>query len=288
MNTLVVRLSSLGDVVLTGAVTGALHPVTFLTSRRYAEVAAALPGVVEVIAWEDGVEGLARRHDTVIDLHASPRSRWLTRGCNARRVDRYDIQRRLRVALKTPPAPSVVDRYAQAAQTEPAPLPWLDVKGTSDTLLLFPGAAHSTKRWPVQRFAEIRRRWIDEQGSVLVMGSEAERALCSEIAQSDDELLVENGFSGTIAAMGRGRKAIGADSGLTHLAAAAGIPTVVLLGPTTAQDGFWSHALSTASVPLSCRPCSRFGGAICPIGDHACMEDLTADMAWRALLEVGA
>ena len=112
--------------------------------------------------------------------------------------------------------------------------------------------------------------------------------MCREIAQSEDELLVENGFAGTIAAMGRGRKAIGSDSGLTHLAAAAGIPTVVLLGPTTVQDGFWSHALGTASVPLSCRPCSRFGGAICPIGDHACMEDLTADMAWRALLEVAA
>ena len=43
MRTLVIRFSSLGDIVLSGAVTAALGDVEYLTLERYAELAAALP-----------------------------------------------------------------------------------------------------------------------------------------------------------------------------------------------------------------------------------------------------
>ena len=67
MQTLVIRFSSLGDIVLAGSVTGALAPVTFLTHSRYADLAAALPGVTQVIRWgEDAIEGPFSR---IVDLH---------------------------------------------------------------------------------------------------------------------------------------------------------------------------------------------------------------------------
>ncbi len=287
MSTLVIRLSSLGDVVLAGAVTGAAAPVSFLTSRRYAAIAAALPGVTEVQAWEDIGHVCTRDHDRIIDLQASPRSRWLTRWAWPRRVARYDLRRRLRVALKTAPAPAVTERYATALGAAPAPLPWVRTAGPRDTLLLFPGAAHATKRWAPTRFAEIRRRWVAAGGRVLVIGSAAEAACCADVAGTEAEVLAEDGFEQTLAELGRGAAAVGADSGLTHLSTAAGIPTVVLFGPTTAQDGFWSHGGIPVSVPLSCRPCSRFGGQVCPMGDHACMDQLTVEQVWAALSSSG-
>jgi heptosyltransferase-2 len=286
MSTLVIRLSSLGDLVLTGAVTEALHPVCFLTSRRYVEIAAALPGVDEVLAWEDRPPLRGRGFERVIDLHASPRSRWLTRGMGASRVRRCDLRRRLRVALKTTPAPGVVERYAEAAGVAAAPIPWLSTAGPHDCLVLLPGAAHSTKRWSPDRFSEIGRRWQAEGGQVIVLGSRSESELCEDVGAGHAEVICEDGFSGALRAMGRAERALGLDSGLTHLAAACGVPTLTLFGPTHREDGFWDARTQACSIELSCRPCSRFGGDVCPMGDHMCMQELSTDRVWSALSQV--
>ncbi len=61
-----------------------------------------------------------------------------------------------------------------------------------------------------------------------------------------------------------------------HLCAAAGMPVVGLFGPTTSRDGFWVHRGEAVELDLSCRPCSRFGGPRCPVGDHACLREIDA------------
>ena len=98
MRTLVIRFSSLGDIVLAGAVTSALGEVEFLTLKRYAERAGHLPGVKAVHIWEETGREATKSFDRIIDLHASPRSRWATafRRAKIRRVERYDFRRRAR------------------------------------------------------------------------------------------------------------------------------------------------------------------------------------------------
>ena len=285
MNTVVVRFSSLGDIVLTGAVTGALAPVTYITLPRYRELAAMLPGVDAVIGY--GVDPLPQAAPRIIDLHASWRSLRVIqqiRGPSSR-VRRHDIRRRMRVALKTGPAPPVVTRYARAAGVAPQPGPWLPV-ASGPSLLLCPTAAHATKQWPLSRYIALGRRW---EGPVHVLGgpadTEAVRAVSDGIG-SHAEGMAERGFRRTLAALGTGRVAVGGDTGLMHLCAAAGLPTVVLFGPTTADDGFWPSPSTAPSVPLYCRPCSRHGGPRCPFGDHRCMVDLRVDTVWEALLGV--
>ena len=76
---------------------------------------------------------------------------------------------------------------------------------------------------------------------------------------------------------------VAGDTGLLHLGAALGLPVVGIFGPTTSADGFWCHAGQVVEAPLSCRPCSRFGGAVCPVGDHACMRDLSIDHVIAAI-----
>ncbi len=286
MSTLVIRFSSLGDIVLTGAVTGALAPVSFLTSRLYSDVAAALPGVERVYVREDGWP--QTRFDRIIDLHASARSRWATMRMHGAvsRIERWDLRRRTRVAFKTQPAPSVVQRYATAAGIQPAALPYLSVAGPRDMLLLCPASAHPTKQWAAQRFVAIGRRWNESGGACMLLGSEQEAPLLTQMAKdigTSTEVLAERGFKETLKALGRGRIALGGDAGLTHLCAAAGIPTAVLLGPTTSDDGFWSHGGHPIEVPLVCRPCSRHGGSTCAFNDHECMQRLSIDAVWQTL-----
>ena len=72
--------------------------------------------------------------------------------------------------------------------------------------------------------------------------------------------------------------AIGNDSGLTHLAVAAGTPALVLFGPTVPALGFLpvgSHRV-VERPELGCRPCAVHGGERCPRGDHACLAEITA------------
>ena len=45
-------------------------------------------------------------------------------------------------------------------------------------------------------------------------------------------------------------------------------PVVGLFGPTTSADGFFSYGGRAVELDLACRPCSRFGGPVCPVGDH--------------------
>lgn len=286
--TLVIRFSSLGDVALTGAVTAGLAPVHLLTRAPFAELARRLEGVERVLIWEERprLSGYAR----IVDLHRSPRSRALTArlGGEVRGVERWDLRRRLRVAFKVgDPPPTVIARYAAAAGVEVAPLPWIALpeRGARETLALAPGAAHATKRWPAASFVALAARW---SGPVAVLGGPEDQALCRAVAAQVGpraEAIAERGFTRTLAALSESRALVAGDTGLAHVAGAAGVPVVGLFGPTTSSDGFWcwGAAGEAVEVPLSCRPCSLHGGPRCPIGDHACLRALSVDAVAAAL-----
>lgn len=269
MATVLIRYSSLGDVVLAGAVAAALGDVWFLTLPRYHDVARRMRGVVGVLAPGDPMPPGAR----VIDLHNNLRSRLVRAD---RRVERQDVRRRARVWLKTRPADPVVTRYARAAGVTPAQAPWLPPARRGDALVIAPGAAHATKRWP--GWQALAARW---DGPVRAIGGPGEEAIVAAIGG-----VCEAGFEATLAALDGAAVLAAGDTGLLHLGAAAGAPVVGVFGPTTSADGFFSHAGEAVELPLACRPCSRFGGPRCPMGDHACLRDLSVDAVLAACRRV--
>lgn len=295
MSRLVIRFSSLGDVVLAAGVTGALGGVSFVTRERYRGVVERFPGVEEVIGLQDGetARALARRLPTtevVVDLHGSTRSKAVCAGLKApvSRVDKLRWERWLRVAFKRQQVlPTVLERYAAACGVEPSPHPWIPLERSgADALALVPGAAHGTKGWPAERFAAVGRRWA---GPVLVLGGPGEETLVASVVDAvraggvAASAVTERGFDATFAALRRTRVLVAGDTGLMHLAAACGVPVVALFGPTHSGDGFWCHPGEVVEVPLPCRPCSRFGGARCPIGDHLCMDGLSVEQVAAAV-----
>ncbi len=293
--TLVVRFSSLGDVVLCGAVTADLGPVIFVTSRAWAPVASRLPGVAQVVALEpgEGVASLARRippHGRRVDLHGSLRSQALALllGGVWDVVDPQRLRRHLRVAFKAAPASPVVQRYGAAARAQPAPVPWLEVDGPRDALLVAPGARHATKRWPVELYAQALAQ-VD--GPMVVLGGPGEQRACGQLVDAlgpRAELVCEAGFEGVFRALGRGRACLAGDTGLAHLCAAAGMPVVTIFGSTHAQDGYWDQRCTPVQLALPCRPCARFGRDRCPFGDLRCLAGLPPEAVRRAVLQVMA
>ena len=297
MRTLVIRFSSLGDVVLASAVTAGLEDVVFVTHQRYAGLVASFPGVKEVIGLypEEGVKSLRSRIpkvDRIVDLHASPRSRVLCRGLGApvSRVRRYDWQRRMRVAFKTRRVlPTVVKRYAETAGVDPVPLPWIPIeRAASPTdLVLIPHALHATKCWPREYYARLAQEW---PGEVVALGGPGEQAQMDALVRESAGAvrgICERGFEGALDAFSRARWVVGGDTGLVHLAAACGVEVLGIFGPTTSSDGFWNARHQSVEASLACRPCSLHGGPGCPLGDHLCMREIQPDRVGR-VLETGS
>lgn len=303
---LIVRFGALGDVVLTTPLLRAIRrrypdaSITYVTKAAYAPLFIHDSRVARVVALAPGtsVAELADRlrhvhADYRLDLHGNLRSFLL----RARLFGSWSSYRKRRLARRafvwlgasgrTPLAP-VAERYFEAARAldvrpdgEPP-----DVAVTSDAIgrarriaagryvVLAPGAAHATKRWPPGHWCDLAAALSARGTTVVGLGTENERPLLSG-AQ------VVDGFGSDLplaAALLRGAQAVVAnDSGLMHLGTAVGTPVVALFGPTVGHFGFLPYRgrATVLERPLPCRPCSLHGGDTCPRGHHRCMMEIT-------------
>jgi ADP-heptose:LPS heptosyltransferase len=146
---------------------------------------------------------------------------------------------------------------------------------------LCPGARHATKRWPgfPALAAGLAARGI---GVVVALGPD-------DGWEGPAEIPVVRGSLVDLAALLAGCDlAIGNDSGLSHVAAAAGTPAIVVFGPTVPALGF--RPVGPGRIvergDLGCRPCAVHGSSKCPRGDHACLEGIAPEEVLRAAADL--
>jgi ADP-heptose:LPS heptosyltransferase len=157
---------------------------------------------------------------------------------------------------------------------------------------LVPGSVWATKRWPSTGFAGVAARLVSERElPVLLLGSDAERALCDEVARKAGDGVTSAAGESTLgqlaAIVSRARLFVGNDSGPTHMAMALGVPTVALFGPTDpGQFDFRGHALVYRD--LDCSACSFYGSERCRLGHWDCMLSITPDDVMGAVSRVFA
>jgi len=152
------------------------------------------------------------------------------------------------------------------------------------------GAYGTAKRWPDHHTARLAKEIVARfDAKVVLICGPAERAsvrqIVREVASPDVVNLAEEPLSIglTKACLSRSDLLITTDSGPRHLAAALGTPTISLFGPTDPRwaDNYHLHDRQL-SIPLDCGPCAKRS---CPLGHHACMEQLTPE---RVLLAIGS
>ncbi|GIW92316.1 MAG: ADP-heptose--LPS heptosyltransferase [Pirellulaceae bacterium] len=159
-------------------------------------------------------------------------------------------------------------------------------------LVLNPGAAYGpAKMWPAEYFAALARRWVHQfPSNVLVLCGPNERDVAFQIERlaGDDRVRSLASFEPDLgrnkACLRRARLVISTDSGPRHIAAAFGVPTVVLFGPT---DPRWSENYHpwqrVVSLKLPCQYCAR---RTCPLKHHRCMRNLTVEQVWPTAVEL--
>lgn len=169
----------------------------------------------------------------------------------------------------------------------------LDNDPRSRVIFIAPGSVWETKRWTPEGFAEVARALIARGFEVTLVGSPAERDVCAAVealAPGVHNVCGQGTLADLVDQFATGRALISNDSGAQHAAAAAGLPTVAVFGPTVLELGYrpWNPRAVVVQEDLPCRPCGKHGHHVCPIGTHACMRDLGAAKVLRALDLLGA
>ncbi len=323
---LLIRLTALGDVVLATPLLHALREafpdagIDWLVHEAFAPLLAADPHLDRVIPWKPGEKGLAARlrssgHDWVIDLQNKPRTAWLRSRIGARRVvvlrKRTAVQALasllgLEKPLRGPPAADVYLSIGERLGVVPAsrsPRVYLSEAGKAEVAGLLsrrrsprlwglaPATRWATKRWPPSRYAELAASAAREGAELLLLGGPADRAALDEVGRGLGPALIGDTVSCSVAGLAAAIAAcsvvVANDSGPAHLAAALGRPLVVLFGPTS--PGRWAPTGSEVRVlyeNLSCSPCSNHGSDRCPIGTHACLEDIPMGKVFETAIEL--
>ncbi len=125
--------------------------------------------------------------------------------------------------------------------------------------LIHPGSGSSSKNWPPAYFAEVIQAF-SQCNSGLIIGP-ADRKVAEEILSflgNKKIILLEQLSLLTLAAIiSKVRVFLGNDSGISHLAAALGVPSFIIFGPTNANIWKpWGREVRTFIPKVSCAPCS--------------------------------
>ena len=114
---------------------------------------------------------------------------------------------------------------------------WLAERGLGEgVVVLHPGSGSPKKNWPLENFLALAREWTARGPSVLFVVGEADQAIRSRLQEMNPPpaLLADATLVEVAESVSTARLYVGNDSGVSHLAAALGVPTVVLFGPSDA------------------------------------------------------
>ncbi|MEZ5785807.1 MAG: lipopolysaccharide heptosyltransferase II [Xanthobacteraceae bacterium] len=150
-----------------------------------------------------------------------------------------------------------------------------------------PGAVGPAKRWPAEYYGELARKLAGQDVAVWVLGGPGETGLASEIAAKGGAAvqdLTGPDLRNAILALAAADFAVSNDSGLLHIAAAIGTPTIGIFGPTSPWH--WAPLNPLAGVveaasDLPCRPCHK---PTCRLGHHRCMRDISPDTVLQGVM----
>ena len=313
MKVLIIRFSSIGDIVLTTPVIRCLKQqvdgieVHYLTKKTFSGLLSSNPYIDEVHLLDEKlsetVNQLEReKFDYIIDLHNNLRTRLIKLRLNvkAKSFDKLNLKKFLLVNFKLNrlPARHIVDRYLDTVS-------FLGVKNDGkgldyffnqeyDLARLLPashqqfiglviGAQHATKRLPVDKLIQICKIL---NRPVVLLGGKDDNERGKEICLKSGDV-VYNGcgkFSLDESAfvVRNALQIITHDTGLMHIASAFDKKIISVWGNTVPEFGMYPYKVTEHRAMevtgLKCRPCSKIGYKKCPLGHFKCMNEQDVEL----------
>lgn len=303
---LVVRFSSIGDIVLTSSVVRCLKQqlpeseVHFLTKSAFRSVVEHNAHIDRVITIQSSIKEVTaelkgEKYDHIVDLHNNLRTRSLSLRLRrpTTRFPKLNWEKWKLVKFKKNSMPDVhvVDRYFEAVKA-------LGVKSDGEHgdffvpaseevsmdfesfVCVVIGAKFGTKQLPLVKLVEL----IDKiEEPVVLIGGPDDKQLGDTILQkaAHDQIVNSCGsysILGSASILKQSRVVVTNDTGMMHIAACFDVPIVSIWGNTVPELGMYPYrpnhpeSFSIHEVKgLDCRPCSKIGFAECPKGHFNCM-----------------
>ena len=309
MKILIIRFSSIGDIVLTTALIRCIKQqmppgtqVDFLTKKSFGSLLEGNMHLTKVHLLDGNIKPLLQQlkkegYSKVVDLHNNLRSLRVKRalGVQDYTFSKLNVQKWLLVKLKINRMPKVhiVDRCFNAVKD-------LGISNDNMGLDLFLseeevsegiehfnlqaktyvaialGAAHTTKQIPLVKLLELIG---NINFPIVLLGGKTDETLAKQLmTQSSKSLLNACGKFSIKASAGLVKNAkllISPDTGLMHIAAALNTPIYAVWGNTVPEFGMYPYTKAPYVLKevkgLSCRPCSKIGHEKCPKGHFNCM-----------------
>lgn len=309
---LVIRFSSLGDILLTTPFLRVLHKkqnsakIDFLVKTSFIDAVKLNPNIDEIFSWQTEAElkNVVKElkkddYDLVIDLQNNFRSKKVVTklGKTSFSFQKPNIKKFLLVNFKLnllKDEKSIPQRYVEVVpELEiddkglelflPSDLT-SELKSEKEIIGFAPGAFHYTKRWPIEYFAELGNKLTKDGFTIAIFGGNSDREICNDLQsriENSIDLSNDNELFKTAVEMKKCKFVVCNDSGLMHTATSVGTPVVSIFGSTVTEFGFSPFGVNNLIIEnnnLSCRPCSHIGKSSCKKKHFKCMLELTPQL----------
>lgn len=308
---LVVRFSSIGDIVLTTPVVRCLKQqlpnaeVHFCTKILYEDIVKNNPNIDQYYLFDTDLYHLIRRlraekYDYIIDLHNNFRTKLIKEGLSVRSftVNKLNLRKWLYVTFKlgVMPEEHLVDRYLATVlplevkddglgldffinNADHVDINQLPLTHQSGYVAYVIGGQYATKRLPVSRMIELCQKI---GAPVVLLGGEGDRGAGEQVVDAVGNESIYNAcgkynLCQSASLLKQSSVVFSHDTGLMHIAAALKKKVYSLWGNTTPQLGMYPYRTQYVVLEkrgLACRPCSKIGSDHCPQGHFNCMNEL--------------
>ena len=313
MKILVVRFSSIGDIVLTTPILRCVKQqlkdveLHYVTKHSFLSVIENNIYVDKVFTIKDSLKEVIpqlkkENYDYVIDLHHNVRTLRLKTalGKKSFSFNKLNWEKFLIVNFKKNKLPNIhiVDRYFETVQSfgvkndgkgldyfinqkDEIDIPsWLPSIFHKDYNALVVGGSYFTKQIPINKLKEICSKSLLP---LFLIGGKENAAISEQVNQLHKNKTIylcgKLNLNQSASIIQQANKVITSDTGLMHIAAAYKKDIISLWGNTIPEFGMDPYLAGKNSQilevkDLSCRPCSKLGHKKCPKGHFKCMNDI--------------
>lgn len=310
---LVIRFSSIGDIVLTSPVIRCLKQqvkdseVHFLTKPSFKDIVISNPNIDKVLLlkekFEDTVQDLKNeRYDYIIDLHHNIRTLRLKKrlGILSFSFPKLNKEKWLLVNfnINRLPRRHIVDRYFETVKLFEVIndnkgleyfIPEQDIVNLNTIPINFKkgyvgfvlGANHNTKKLPAEKITEIVK---DIPFPVILLGDKNDKPIADIIINQCQKDSIYNAcgeynLNQSASLVKQAKVIVSHDTGLMHIASAFRKPIISVWGNTIPEFGMYPYVTKELSTlievkGLKCRPCTKIGFNTCPKKHFRCMNEI--------------
>ncbi|MFL5765869.1 MAG: glycosyltransferase family 9 protein [Bacteroidia bacterium] len=312
---LIIRFSSIGDIVLTTPVARCIKEqvsgseVHYLTKESFQSIVQNNPHISKVFTIKENVseviEALKKEnYDQVIDLHNNIRSAQVKRslGKPSATFKKLNFKKWMMVNFKSKKElPHVVERYLDTAlilgvkndgkgleyfipESEEVNTDLLPLTHRSGYIGFVIGAKHSTKQLPTDKIISICQKLAQP---IVLLGGKEDKKRAEEIEGAAGKMIFnacgKYNLNQSASLVKQASRIITHDTGLMHIAAAFKKDITSVWGNTVPGFGFGPYLPSGNSKivevnGLPCRPCSKLGYEKCPRGHFKCMREIDENL----------